>query len=778
MAEREAEKVRYWYPDQAEGLHVVAKCDAQTEIINHLKCVGLHLTPPMINGANYQVIQEREENAAAEHLFSASPPEINVNFTTAENTRGYVVACFDAGTKLEIFPINDAGTVKMMHDRPARCASKNFTSENQNEFTLGDIYAGAGFFTDPTCKDVGPARMFLTPLSGFAITVAFHPTENDLCLGNTRRMARIIHYRIDGLFSTTFSTSWQARNVFERLFPDVCSNVCSTVCSSVAQTLRSWRRTKLITAGDKHDGMSMGIPDNNVMPLYPVKLNNDLFSQFTEKIPAAWKKHPIFNRENKEHDVGEWKKACKSQADVSVSQLAWAAVDALQTLKGVENPPSWLEEQMDPMVAQTTFLAHTVCVRNKDLGWLDADSKMPLKSDGELLTQEEWQLAYETETMSLNSADATAKLNWSVLIDEQTRSINTRQPKNTRNETGEGTGASPAKKKQKKKASGHGGGDGDADAGKRPVDVKAAGIFDPNHKSENDAALGALVKRKFCDMKYLDMAQVQMCVDDFINNHATQAGSKVKKAFEKMFESSLFAKSSAAELEALKNKLIENGLLNKDPEPAAAGKKKVPPSKKPPPPPPPPPPPQQQPQADTEGDGPEVPAGPVDQTGADEEDEEVPPVLAVIGAIGTALQAWERKVSPRVVQHDLAAFIKTQFEELKANGVLVPGGVPPVPDGGGLTEAKVEQFIEAAVNKAIGGSSALEKEQQRVTQLRAMLISYIQSEKDVKYVAKMMRRHGPDGRQLFSDQEITQDTTSTYHMEDQEVKAILHTILM
>ena len=99
------------------------------------------------------------------------------------------------------------------------------------------------------------------------------------------------------------------------------------------------------------------------------------------------------------------------------------------------------------------------------------------------------------------------------------------------------------------------------------------------------------MKRKFCAIEDLDMAQVQMCVDDFIKNHATQTGAKVKRAFETMFETSLFAKSSAAEVEALKNKLIENGLLN-NPEPAAAGKKKVPPSKKPPPPPPPPPPPQ------------------------------------------------------------------------------------------------------------------------------------------------------------------------------------------
>ena len=92
---------------------------------------------------------------------------------------------------------------------------------------------------------------------------------------------------------------------------------------------------------------------------------------------------------------------------------------------------------------------------------------MPMKLGGELFTQEEWQLAYETETMSLNSAEATAKLNWLVLIDEQNPK-KTRPPNNTTNETDEETGAPASNKKRKKKASVHEDGDGDADAGDAP----------------------------------------------------------------------------------------------------------------------------------------------------------------------------------------------------------------------------------------------------------------------------------------------------------------------
>ena len=64
------------------------------------------------------------------------------------------------------------------------------------------------------------------------------------------------------------------------------------------------------------------------------------------------------------------------------------------------------------------------------------------------------------------------------------------------------------------------------------------GMFDPHHKAKNDAALAAIVLRKFvgdAGMDGLVVVEVEKMLDDFEKNHKVQVLVKTKLAFKKLF---------------------------------------------------------------------------------------------------------------------------------------------------------------------------------------------------------------------------------------------------
>jgi hypothetical protein len=409
------QEVRYWWPDQTGDELTAARTAVQTEAINHLNTIGLHLKPPTQGGDSFKVVQLQDSESYKEQLFQDDPKEKNIHFTQDEGSRGYIIGCFDPGTELEVVAAKADGTLSSSSLRPKKLPA-NPTAESLTKFTVGDAYAGAGYFNDPDehhpREKTGPARMFLAPLSGLAITVVFHPDKTENCLGNTRRFASIIHYRVDGLFSTSHSTSWQAcdrlEHLFPRLFPSVFLADWPTFLPD-AQTLKSWRQTVAIDAGHKHDGEDAEIPDNQVMKLYPVSLNSGVLDAFLQSVPEAWRKHAIFTP-----DRGEWIKSSCFQASLSFAHLMWETAEKYKGEAGGREFGAWMAHLSEPVSASEVFLGHVVCKRNVDLSWKCMDTGKPMSLHSEdVLTDEDWKQAYQSETIDMSK---NADLNWDKLV--------------------------------------------------------------------------------------------------------------------------------------------------------------------------------------------------------------------------------------------------------------------------------------------------------------------------------------------------------------------------
>lgn len=215
-----SDSVGYWWPDQDEAAQTAAAKAVQLEVVNHLKTIGLYLNLPGLDSGceqydteNCKVVQFKTPESYDEIMFRDEAQAIDFHFTSTDGSHGYMVACHGAGTSLDVAAVKVDG-VLAAHAARKKNLPPHPVAANQSRFTIGDIYAGAGYFNDPHAAEfetgTGPARQFLTPLAGLVITVQFHPTKTTNCLGNTRRFSNIIYYRVDGLFSTTFSTSWQA----------------------------------------------------------------------------------------------------------------------------------------------------------------------------------------------------------------------------------------------------------------------------------------------------------------------------------------------------------------------------------------------------------------------------------------------------------------------------------------------------------------------------------------------------------------------------------------
>ena len=214
------EAVPVWTPDQSIETAFRAKMNLKEECVNHLKTVGLVMKSPdvhMEDADNFHAAGRYIEERFKNELFSPEEKDVYVRFSGTNGQKGMVMFFWGEHTTLEVWRAKSAmefaKPTKLVTGTRKEKDSKLIHAENLTKYSTGEIYGGAGFFTDPRSEldeaKTGDARLFFSPLCAFAITVEYHPTKTMAVLGRQRRFPVIINYRIDGLFSTTFSTSWQ-----------------------------------------------------------------------------------------------------------------------------------------------------------------------------------------------------------------------------------------------------------------------------------------------------------------------------------------------------------------------------------------------------------------------------------------------------------------------------------------------------------------------------------------------------------------------------------------
>jgi hypothetical protein len=205
--------IKAWSTDMTEDEQLAANARIQVESINLLKTVGLEFHPRggEFSGKDFQAVPLLDQaRFRKEYCGTARMTECTIKFEATDGCEGM---CFFFGSHtghLVVKKVTGAGRVS--GDQRAPKAPKVLKAIDQWEYTIGQMYGGSGFFTDPDNHEVeetGPPRMFLTPLCGLAISVQFHPTHKQLVLENQRLFPAIIAYRVDGLFCTSFSASWQ-----------------------------------------------------------------------------------------------------------------------------------------------------------------------------------------------------------------------------------------------------------------------------------------------------------------------------------------------------------------------------------------------------------------------------------------------------------------------------------------------------------------------------------------------------------------------------------------
>jgi hypothetical protein len=205
--------VEVWRKDMREDEQLDASRNLQIEATNLLKYVGLEYCPPKgaFSGKDFHAVPLlNEARFSSEYFGSERMQSCKVDFDAKDGCFGMCFFFANHGAKLVVRKITAAGRVAQDQRMPK--APKVVKADDQWEYTIGQMYGGTGFFSDPDdplAESTGPARKFLTPLCGLAISVQFHPASKQLALENSRFYPIIMAYRVDGLFCTSFSASWQ-----------------------------------------------------------------------------------------------------------------------------------------------------------------------------------------------------------------------------------------------------------------------------------------------------------------------------------------------------------------------------------------------------------------------------------------------------------------------------------------------------------------------------------------------------------------------------------------
>lgn len=171
------------------------------------------------------VKNDGEEGERQEHKY--------IHFEAKEGAVGLCYVEYTAGVELNISDISMRGKVLGTSGKRGR-ESAYPTVHDIKSFMIGDLFAGQGYFYDPEKqdstgkKDTSP-RAFMAPLGALMVSIEFHPTEKAQFADRERMYPKVVSYRVDAVYCTSFGATLEVRSALLLVHvPVPCSSVpCS-----------------------------------------------------------------------------------------------------------------------------------------------------------------------------------------------------------------------------------------------------------------------------------------------------------------------------------------------------------------------------------------------------------------------------------------------------------------------------------------------------------------------------------------------------------------------
>ena len=211
--------------DADEDRNDLLRATAVDRVETMLMSVGLQLihkpaedgiTPKASTALSRSVYQLTSMEAWKEKF--SKPPEKTEYFDTwnRHGTKGAVYTCYERGTQLRIWKLGREtdqlhGPFKYTTP-PTLAKGTRLTTDKMNEFTIGDDFLTSAAMQIPSRDGESgvQARALLVPLVGVMITLEFSRDTVKHTLhrgGGEVEAAKVVAYRVDGTFGTTFGAA-------------------------------------------------------------------------------------------------------------------------------------------------------------------------------------------------------------------------------------------------------------------------------------------------------------------------------------------------------------------------------------------------------------------------------------------------------------------------------------------------------------------------------------------------------------------------------------------
>ena len=224
-------RVSVWEPDwdREKKQEAMQQCTFAVDAL--LAQVHIKITRPD-DAMGSQVLRLLEDTEALQEWFDTNKGDraVPMTFNRDETDSIGSLVLFETspGASLSYKPLKLDGTPK----KEARTApGLALETANMTEFQYGEVFATDGFFNVPSDSE-SPGRQnraFLSPLLGFMVVAELHASETVINPNTQKRFPRVVQFRIDLLFATTFGVTMKVR----RLTHCSCALVLFQLCVPV-----------------------------------------------------------------------------------------------------------------------------------------------------------------------------------------------------------------------------------------------------------------------------------------------------------------------------------------------------------------------------------------------------------------------------------------------------------------------------------------------------------------------------------------------------------------
>ena len=235
-------RVSVWEPDwdREKKQEAMQQCTFAVDAL--LAQVHIKITRPD-DAMGSQVLRLLEDTEALQEWFDTNKGDraVPMTFNRDETDSIGSLVLFETspGASLSYKPLKLDGTPK----KEARTApGLALETVNMTEFQYGEVFATDGFFNVPSDSE-SPGRMsraFLSPLLGFMVVAELHASETVINPNTQKRFPRVVQFRIDLLFATTFGVTMKVRRLTHCSCALVLFQLCVPVPVAADRTVATW----------------------------------------------------------------------------------------------------------------------------------------------------------------------------------------------------------------------------------------------------------------------------------------------------------------------------------------------------------------------------------------------------------------------------------------------------------------------------------------------------------------------------------------------------------